>query len=109
MNAKIIELWDDARRPPGGRVIYQRATPPAGYCSLLVGLLDGPVHGHELCRRTGVNQANSVVYLRRMKTLGLVTKHDVPGLGHQGGGRPAYVWELTHPGRELARVIKEAA
>jgi hypothetical protein len=77
---------------------------------VLIALLDGPAHGSEIARRAGQRQQNVTwVWLPKLRQFRLVETDpwDTPGLGHQGGGRPARVWELTASGRELAELLRD--
>lgn len=102
---EIERVWIKAARSGGVRP--GRRTPGTGITRMLVSLYrDGAAYGSELARRTEQSQGNVVVWLRKLSDLGFAQVADeIPGLGHQGGGRPAIEWELTRAGEELAELI----
>jgi len=105
---QVQRIWLAARPRrgpgPGGT---DRRRPSAAIGAVLLALLDGPVHGGDIARRTG--QAQPEVTSRRLPRLeryGFVRPVErVPGRGHQGGGRPAVIWALTERGRGLAGAL----
>lgn len=99
-------IWTAARNRCGDW--QARRTPSAAQTAVLLELANGPAYVGEIARRTGVGQGNlSYTYLRTLDRYGFAVRDEiVPGLGNQGGGRPAMYWRLTRAGRELAAALE---
>jgi len=106
MNATAEHLWSVARDLRGeGR---DRRRPSVGIIAVLVTLEHhGPVHGSEVARLARQDQGNVSRWLLKLHEFGFADGfEEVPGLGHQGGGRPARMWRLTAEGRELIAALR---
>lgn len=100
----VEQLWTAARNRHGN--FSDRRTPSAGISAVLLALRDGPSYGSEIARRTGRDQGNVSVWLRKLDRFDLIIGGEViPSQGHQGGGRPAVFWELTRAGCVLAEAL----
>lgn len=104
----VERLWVAARNRNGEH--NDRRRPSAGIAALLLELhRRGPQHGRALARATEQSQPNVTAHwLPKLARFGFVDHEVVPGLGNQGGGRPARVWRLTRAGRELAGALAAA-
>jgi DNA-binding HxlR family transcriptional regulator len=103
----IEKVWMSAAWGSGCKT--DRRRPSAGIRAIILALYrQGATHGSELARRTGQVQSNvTSAWLPKLERYGFAHHLDVPGLGHQGGGRPAHEWELTSAGKALAELIIE--
>jgi DNA-binding MarR family transcriptional regulator len=104
----VQRIWTTARDRFGDS--RDRRTPSPGIAALLHALAEhGPNHGTALAHLAGQAQSNTSVWLRTLQRYGFARSVDeVPGVGHQGGGRPAVFWELTTSGRHLVRALVDA-
>lgn len=103
--AEIERIWGLGRREGGRSGDWRRPSP--GLADVLVTLSRGATYAGDLARRTSRDQGTlSGQWLPKLERFGLVARADaVPGLGGQGGGRPAQLWRLTQRGRELADLL----
>jgi len=102
----VEQIWTEARNRNGE--FRDRRRPSAGIAAVLMTLLrHGTLYGHELARRSGQDQGNLAgPWLPKLERFGFVTTaYEEPGIGHQGGGRPAIGWRLTRAGRALAELL----
>lgn len=105
----IEQIWTDARRRYGHP--KDRRLPSAGIAAVLGALLDhGPAHGCLLAVRASQDQGNLAgLWLPKLRDWGFVMlAYEMPGEGHQGGGRAAHIWALTPAGRRLATALDQA-
>jgi hypothetical protein len=107
---EITKLWvEQSRRARGKR--DGRPRPSKGIAAVLLCLHAKPeaLCGSEIARLAGQFQSNVTgSWLPKLEHYGFVHRVDVvPGLGHQGGGRPAHTWALTARGTELAGLIEK--
>lgn len=85
-----------------------RARPSWGITAVLTALAGlEPTHGAALARAAGQDQGNTVRYLAQLEARGFAERVEhVPGLGRNGGGRPAVIWALTGAGRALVAALR---
>lgn len=82
-----------------------RARPSDGIIAVLTALAE-PTHGAALARAAGQDQGNTTRWLAQLEARGFAERvQHVPGLGNQGGGRPAVIWALTPAGALLAAAL----
>jgi len=105
VTADIERLWITARNTHGQ--FGDRRRPSPGIAAVLGALwCDGSSYGGEIAQRTKQDQGNTARWLVKLRLYGLVdVVEEVPGIGNQGGGRPAIFWQLTGAGRELAELL----
>jgi hypothetical protein len=102
----VEALWSVARNRNGE--FKDRRRPSPGIAAVLVAMAEvGPTHGSAIAGAAGQRQHNvTSVWLPKLDSFGFVHRVDtVPGLGNQGGGRPAVIWALTGRGRELVAAL----
>lgn len=105
----IEQIWTDARRRYGRP--RDRRQPSAGICAVLGALLEhGPTCGAQLAQRAAQDQGNLAgQWLPKLYDWGFIhLAYEDPGAGHQGGGQPAKIWQLTPAGRRLATALDQA-
>ena len=86
-----------------------RRRPSAGLAAIILALDElGHAYGCEIAKISGQSQGNTTsVWLPKLERFRLVCLAEVrPGVGHQGGGRPAMWWRLTKAGRDLASALR---
>lgn len=106
----VERLWMGARSRAGHP--FGRRRPEGTATDVLLALVDGPDHGGAIARATGRTQSEVTSrILPRLDAYGFVRQLEhVPGLGNQGGGRPAVIWALTPAGALLvAALVAERA
>lgn len=88
------------------RTSYRRR-PSAGITAVLLALAE-PAHGSAVARAAGQAQNNvTALWLPQLEARGFAERvESMPGLGNQGGGRPATVWALTGRGRALVGALR---
>jgi hypothetical protein len=102
----VQELWTQGRARGGH--LGDRKEPSAGLVAVLVALHSGgPSYGRDIARRAGQSLPNvTSLWLPKLARFGFVVCVGTePGMGHQGGGRPARYWDLTYSGRQLAELL----
>jgi hypothetical protein len=105
--AEVERLWTLARARHGNPRQARRPSP--GIAAVVLALHQlGTASGTEVARRAAQSQPNvTTLWLPRLESLRFTHISDtVPGIGHQGGGRPAQFWRLTRSGRELAEALR---
>jgi DNA-binding MarR family transcriptional regulator len=82
--------------------------PSPGISAVLLAMAEaGPLHGGAIARAAHQDQGNTTVWLAKLLGFGFVERVDrVPGIGNQGGGRPAVIWALTGRGRALVEALR---
>lgn len=109
---EIAKLWSEQSRRARGRK-DGRGRPAKGMRAVLLCLhaKPEPLHGSEIARLSGELQSNvTSSWLPKLEGYGFVRRDGVvPGLGHQGGGRPAHTWALTALGSRLAELVEQEA
>ena len=104
----VEQLWTTARNQHGNW--GDRRTPSPGITDVLLALRDGPVYVSEIARRTGQDQGNVSVWLRKLADWGLTERAAVIPAGEvksgkAAGGQDAVIWRLTRAGHELVAAI----
>lgn len=106
---EVEQLWMPTNPRPRAQAIRMsyRRRPSPGIAAVLLALGE-PAHGSAVARVAGQAQNNvTALWLPQLEDRGFAKRVDhVPGLGNQGGGRPAVIWALTRRGRELVAALR---